>query len=1525
MSISPVVEAKPTTLSPGFNTQSVFSGLAILPIHFIGDTLFTSYSITPTVASGLSFNTTSGILSGIYTGAPSNVNYQVTGTNSLGSVSTSFTLAYKGAICSVISFLAQSEANVEGLTACYYAQTNGFNLFSEEWFYSHSAETCQSLETLDLTDNYYSENEHTWPGLDNSIEDYFSASITGYLNIGSAASYDFTLSADDGASLYFDDATSPLIDIEGQSPRPRSETKSITLSSGRHLIRIYYVNNGGAASLKLEYESTAAGLPRTVVDKTVTFVGGRAPSFLSVSDVSSVVNSRIATTRPLVSGSHVTSYSVTPSLPFGLTFNSMTGVISGSPDTAFTGDYTITALGLLGQSQASIHIVIGGSPVTGLSAKYYSLQNSQRLCQMSSFSSSMLSLLVDTTDDLISHPELPNGSTWNRIPGDVFARFYVVWKGYVRIDAAGDYEFQLSNRDGARLTVNGDVVIDNWGCLSEMTDKTGSVSFDSVGYAAIEVEFFSNNNDFGVILSWKKPSDEEFAIIPSSVFYHLPEATFTYATKKTHYYRYVQILGNTPVFFGVPGGSPTYTITPALPTGLMLQSSGMITGSPAEDSEETTYTITATMQSGTVYTTTVTLMVTYVVPPSDLTITNEAGEAVTSLTVEQFKEIPPIVLSAQNNPRNWSFDPDLPSGLRLDWRTRRIQGAPTVSHGQREYSIIASNNGGSISRTIFLTITGCSYGKWLYSILDDSSRASFTLKNAQTNETVYNNDNVSGGYYGVRLCIPNDDYTYTFTCRNDGRQRCNFQIVREDLLTFLTVSIRGQRSQSGSVSTIIKEKPTITASESELVLAARQRFSISFTTSGMFKPLFVEPALPSTVALDTRTNILSGYFAEKQTYVYTIVAENDKGQARVAVTFNVGTCSDNKSLITFSRSYGYAEESVIVTSESGEEILNTAFSNDAFSRSLCMANGDYKVVMKTSRREGSWTTGMEMLVKDSWEDLLASTILDNGEGEKTEYITINYAIMDRFDMKFYNSAKAPASKWNTVGFNDNSWTDANHDNFGNFTANTAYFRKEFTVDNKNKYPIFAFDLEIYDGVIAYINGKEVVRRNMAAEGVSHASFSASRYDSLFWRRTSVPTSALQNGKNVLAVELHRSEGVHTGITFDMYASLLSGECMKRTDRGKGTDSAHTPNNRYLPAYAFDDSAQTTWRDSNLPVYLQFTYNYDRFEYINKIVLRAGGERRQLPKKFDILGMTSEDEGDVLTSVDDRNLFESSYATATVFMQNTKSYNAYRMLVEETNDDSNAASVAEMTLYTCNIVYCPKEKGWNSIMTGESTFGACPRNTFGESQRSCSLNKYDPSWSAIDYSNCLSTRPSSNAAYIDFKYMVSNCTLTNFNWFVESRFIDITRDILLAKKENIKLYLKRDCSDSETINVCFNVRVTTDLRIADYVFENMNQLQEQMSYRMYTDPPRGFPSGMYFIMMINPLLRTPTSKLAVVVVVILVLIIVLGTALIVYNIRSNKRSRKVRGGTVHKRATIENLQEKMERTRKEKKGLLVEDD
>ena len=92
-----IVIGTPTYISAGFKSQAVFVGLAIRPIYLLGNTIFESYAISPALDSGLSLNT-SGLISGVYSGQAMNRVYQITGTNSFGSISDSFTLEYKRSV-----------------------------------------------------------------------------------------------------------------------------------------------------------------------------------------------------------------------------------------------------------------------------------------------------------------------------------------------------------------------------------------------------------------------------------------------------------------------------------------------------------------------------------------------------------------------------------------------------------------------------------------------------------------------------------------------------------------------------------------------------------------------------------------------------------------------------------------------------------------------------------------------------------------------------------------------------------------------------------------------------------------------------------------------------------------------------------------------------------------------------------------------------------------------------------------------------------------------------------------------------------------------------------------------------------------------------------------------------------------------------------------------------------------------------------------------------------------------------------
>ncbi len=132
-----------------------------------------------------------------------------------------------------------------------------------------------------------------------------------------------------------------------------SASVSIALSSGTNTLRIYGYNGAGnptanTANWRIDDLTLALG----------TGTGPTPPSGLSYtpSSVSGVVGTAITNMVPTVTGT-VTNYSVSPTLPAGLSINPTSGVISGAPTAAAaSASYTVTASNAGGSTTASVTI-----------------------------------------------------------------------------------------------------------------------------------------------------------------------------------------------------------------------------------------------------------------------------------------------------------------------------------------------------------------------------------------------------------------------------------------------------------------------------------------------------------------------------------------------------------------------------------------------------------------------------------------------------------------------------------------------------------------------------------------------------------------------------------------------------------------------------------------------------------------------------------------------------------------------------------------------------------------------------------------------------------------------------------------------------------------------------------------------------------------------------------------------------------------------------------------------------------------
>ncbi|MCB9838704.1 MAG: hypothetical protein H6813_05140 [Phycisphaeraceae bacterium] len=92
--------------------------------------------------------------------------------------------------------------------------------------------------------------------------------------------------------------------------------------------------------------------------------------------------------------------------------------------------------------------------------------------------------------------------------------------GLIDIDEAGLWDFRMSSDAGARLFINGALVIDH-DANHSFSSASNWVELDS-GSADIEIRFLERDWTQGLVLEWRGPSDADYTVVPAIAFTHDP-------------------------------------------------------------------------------------------------------------------------------------------------------------------------------------------------------------------------------------------------------------------------------------------------------------------------------------------------------------------------------------------------------------------------------------------------------------------------------------------------------------------------------------------------------------------------------------------------------------------------------------------------------------------------------------------------------------------------------------------------------------------------------------------------------------------------------------------------------------------------------------------------------------------------------------------------------------------------------------------------------------------------------------------
>ncbi len=155
----------------------------------------------------------------------------------------------------------------------------------------------------------------------------------------------------------------------------------------------------------------------------------------------------------------------------------------------------------------------------------------------------------------------------------------------------------------------------------------------------------------------------------------------------------------------------------------------------------------------------------------------------------------------------------------------------------------------------------------------------------------------------------------------------------------------------------------------------------------------------------------------------------------------------------------------------------------------------------------------------------------------------------------------PGANWRQPGFVDQAWAtgssplgygdgdeatvvgyvDANPAVSGVQKNATTFFRRTFELSPSWSYESLQLSLVYDDAAAVYINENEVLRSdNLAPDARFNTYATGASSDNATAFRADIPASALNPGLNVVAVEIHQSDGGSTDISFDLELSAVRG-------------------------------------------------------------------------------------------------------------------------------------------------------------------------------------------------------------------------------------------------------------------------------------------------------------------------------------------------------------------------------------------------
>ena len=899
-----------TVNTPATATQSIPSvtltqnkaPTAFTPVTGGGGTSPLSFSVSPTLPSGLSMSSATGAISGTPTVTHAASSYTVTVTDANGSAaSNTFTLTVNPAVSATQSVatitLTQGRAATTttpvtgsgGTGTLTYSISPGlptglsFNTSTGAVSGTPTVTSVSTTYTVTVTDANSATASNTFIlSVNTAVTATQSVASTALTQNHAASFTPVTGGGGTGALTYGISPSLPAGLSFNASTGAVTGTPTVTSSATTYTVTVTDINS-----------ATASNTFSLTVNAPVTATQAVASTTLT--------QNKAATSFTPVTGSGGTgtlAHSVSPSLPTGLSISASTGAITGTPTVTSTATtFTVTITDAVGATATNTFTLTVNSAVTA----------TQSAASTSLTANHAATAFIPVTGGggtgSLSYgvaPGLPAGLSMDTTSGRISGT-------PTSASATTTYTVTVTDTNGATasntftLTVNGTVsattVIASKGltvnhAVTSFTPVTGGGGTGALSYTVsptLPAGVAMNVNSGSISgLPTATSGAQTYTVTVTDSVGATASATFSLAVN-SNVTASTSIVSTTLTqnraatsFTPVTGGGGTtpltYTVSPSLPAGLSINTtSGAVTGTPTVTSAATSYTVTVTDANGATATASFSLTVNPAVT---------ATQAIASTSLTQNKAatpFTPVTGGGGTGSLSYSIAPSLPAGLSISTSNGAITGTPTAIAATTTYTVtVTDTNGATASAGFSLTVNGA--------VIATQAIASTNLTQNKA-ATAFTPVTGSGGTgaltYSVSPSLP------AGLSINSANGAITGTPSATSATRTYTVTVTDTNGASASNSFSLTVNSTVTATQAvAATMLTQSKAATSFTPvtgSGGTPPLSysVSPSLPAGLSVNSSTGAITGMpTVASAARTFTVVVTDANG-ATGSNTFNL--------------------------------------------------------------------------------------------------------------------------------------------------------------------------------------------------------------------------------------------------------------------------------------------------------------------------------------------------------------------------------------------------------------------------------------------------------------------------------------------------------------------------------------------------------------------------------------------------------------------------------------------------------------